>query len=157
MSAEDIFFKTERSYNSSELIIAARNYDMPLKDDISELLDKCILLNTYLGKYFVPSEYITTYDIYYRVDCFDDKASMYGQIENIDWTSMTYRNSHGVGVLVIFPSQLSGNNTLFVNDIVLENTEAGKKVEKNRNAEYTEYNYIYTQLSENLKKEVSGK
>lgn len=157
MSAEDIFFKAERSYNGSELIIVARNYDMPLKDDTSELLDKCILLNTYLGKYFVPSEYITTYDIYYRVDCFDDKASMYGQIENIDWTSMTYRNSHGVGVLVFFPSQLSGNNTLFVNDLVLENTEAGKKVEKNRNAEYTEYNYIYTQLSENLKKEVSGK
>ena len=130
---------------------------MPLKDDTSELLDKCILLNTYLGKYFVPSEYITTYDIYYRVDCFDDKASMYEQIENIDWTCMTYRNSHGAGVLVIFPSQLSGNNTLFVNDLVLENTEAGKKVEKNRNAEYTEYNYIYTQLSENLKKEVSGK
>lgn len=68
---------------------------------------------------------------------------------------MTYRNSHGVGVLVIFPSQLSGSNTLFVNGLVLDNTEAGKKVEKNRNVEYTEYNYIYTQLSENLKKEVS--
>lgn len=155
MSTDDIFFKTERSYNGSELIIVARNYDMPLKDDTSELLDKCILLNTYLGKYFVPGEYITTYDIYYRVDCFDDKASMYGQIENIDWTSMTYRNSYDLfGTL---RSQLSGSNTLFVNGLVLDNTEAGKKVEKNRNAEYTEYNYIYTQLSENLKKEVSGK
>ena len=155
MSAEDIFFKTERSYSGSELIIVARDYDMPLKDDISELLDKCILLNTYLGKYFVPSDYITTYDIYYRVDCFDDKASMYGQGENIDWTSMTYRNSYDLfGTLC---SQLSGSNTLFVNGLVLDNTEAGKKVEKNRNVEYTEYNYIYTQLSENLKKEVSGK
>ena len=155
MSAEDIFFKTERSYNGSELIIAARNYDMPLKDDISELLDKCILLNTYLGKYFVPGGYITTYDIFYRVDCFDDKAAMYGQIENIDRTNMTYRNFHGV--ILNLHSQLSGSNTLFVNGIVLDSTEAGKKVEKNRNAEYTEYNYIYTQLSENLKKEASGK
>ena len=155
MSAEDIFFKAERSYNGSELIIVARNYDMPLKDDTSELLDKCILLNTYLGKYFVPGDYITAYDIYYRVDCFDDKASMYGQVENIDWTSMTYRNSYDLfGTL---RSQLSGSNTLFVNGLVLDNTEAGKKVEKNRNVEYTEYNYIYTQLSENLKKEVSGK
>ena len=123
MSAEDIFFKTERSYNGSELIIAARNYDMPLKDDISELLDKCILLNTYLGKYFVPGGYITTFH----------------------------------GVILNLHSQLSGSNTLFVNGIVLDSTEAGKKVEKNRNAEYTEYNYIYTQLSENLKKEASGK
>ena len=68
---------------------------------------------------------------------------------------MTYRNSYDLfGTL---RSQLGGSNTLFVNELVLDNTEAGKKVEKNRNAEYTEYNYIYTQLSENLKKEVSGK
>ena len=106
MSTDDIFFKTERSYNGSELIIVARNYDMPLKDDTSELLDKCILLNTYLGKYFVPGDYITTYDIYYRVDCFDEKTSMYGQIENIDWTSMTYRNS--CDLFGTLRSQLSG-------------------------------------------------
>lgn len=155
MSTEDIFFKTERSYNGNELIIVARNYDMPLKDDTSEMLDKCILLNTYLGNYFIPGDYIKSYDIYYRVDCFGDKASMYGQIENIDWTNMTYRNSYSL--FGTFCSQLGSSNTLFVNRLVLENTEAGKKVEKNRNAEYTEYNYIYTQLSENLNKEASGK
>ena len=80
---------------------------------------------------------------------------MYGQIENIDWTNMTYRNSYSL--FGTFCSQLGSSNTLFVNRLVLENTEAGKKVEKNRNAEYTEYNYIYTQLSENLNKEASGK
>ena len=153
MSTEDISFKTERSYTFNGLIIVARNYDMPQKDDVSELLDKCILLNTYLGKYFIPGDYIKGYDIYYRVDFFYDKASMYKQIENIDWINLTYRT---YCVIPLYSQSLEGN-TLFVNGLVLDNTEAGKKVEKNRNAEYTEYNYIYTQLSENLKKEVSGK
>lgn len=155
MSVEDISFKTKTSYNGNELIVVARNYEMPLKNDISELLDKCILLNTYLGEYFMPCEYIKTYDIYYRVDCFDDKASMYGQIENIDWANMSYCNSYGAVMLLY--SQRSGSNALFVNGLVLENTEAGEKVERERNSEYTEYNFIYTKLSENLKKEVSGK
>lgn len=161
MSTEDISFKTERSSTCNGLIIVARNYDMPQKDDISELLDKCILLNTYLGKYFIPGDYIKGYDIYYRVDFFDDKASMYEQIENIDWTNMTYRNSVCVirysDLVKSSCSQSLGRNTLFVNGLVLDNTEAGKKVEKNHDAEYVEYDYIYTQLSENLKKEVSGK
>ncbi len=155
MSAEDISFKTERSYDGSELIIVARNYDMPLKDDISELLDKCVLLNTYLGNYFVPGKHITTYDIYYRVDCFDDKASMYGQVENIDWTSMRYHNSYCCVFALSYKN--GGSNTLFVNGLVLDNTEAGKKVEKSSNAEYTKYDCFYIKLSENLKKEVSGK
>ena len=151
MSSENLSFKTERTYSSNELIIVARNYDMPLKDDISELLDKCILLNTYLGSYFIPGRYITAYDIYYRVDCFDDKASMYGQIENIVCPN-TQKNYNCIWGL---SSQLS--NSLFVNGLVLYNTEAGKKAKENRNKEYTEYNFVYTKLSENLKKEVSGK
>ena len=68
---------------------------------------------------------------------------------------MTYRNF--CDLFEGLRLQFGGSNTLFVNGLVLDNTEAGKKVEKNRNAGYTEYNYIFTQLSENLKKEVSGK
>jgi hypothetical protein len=49
------------------------------------------------------------------------------------------------------------HNSLFVNGLVLENTEAGQKVKKQPNSEYTEYNYVFTKLSENLKKEASGK
>ena len=46
---------------------------------------------------------------------------------------------------------------MFVNDLVLDNTEAGDKVERNSSSKYTEYNYIFTNLSKNLKKEVNGK
>ena len=42
-------------------------------------------------------------------------------------------------------------------DLVIVNTEAGKRVKENPHDDYTEYNIVYTKLSENLKKEVNGK
>ena len=46
---------------------------------------------------------------------------------------------------------------MFVNELVLINTDAGEKVEKKPYSEYTEYNYVFTNLSKNLKKEADGK
>ena len=46
---------------------------------------------------------------------------------------------------------------MFVNELVLDNTEAGDKVEHNPNSKYTEYDFIFTNLSKNLKKEANGK
>ncbi len=153
MCSENISFKAEKSYVSydNDLIIVARNYDMPLKGDISELLDRCVLLNTWLRYYFVPLDYVNGYNIYYRVNCFDNKASMYRQLENINWSSMTYSN-HCNGFVTICPQ-----NTLFVNEHVLKNIEASKKVEGMCNTEYTDYDFIFTKLSNNLKKEANGK
>ena len=54
-------------------------------------------------------------------------------------------------------SQQRYQNSLFVNGLVLDNTEAGEKVTRQNNSEYTEYNFVFTKLSENLKKEASGK
>ena len=48
-------------------------------------------------------------------------------------------------------------NSMFVNELVLINTDAGEKVEKQLYSEYTEYNYVFTNLSKNLKKEANGK
>lgn len=153
MATENISFKVEQSYRN-DLIIVARDYEMPLKDDVSELLDKCVLLNTYLGKYFVSCEYIKGYNIFYRVDCFEDKFSMYKELANINYTNMNYSLiTYFMGMY----SQQRYQNSLFVNDIVLENTEAGEKVTRQTNSEYIEYNFVFTKLSENLKKEASGK
>lgn len=49
------------------------------------------------------------------------------------------------------------HDSLFISDLVLKNTEAGEKVSKQENSEYTQYPFVFTKLSENLKKEVSGK
>lgn len=116
------------------------NYNMPQKEKSNELLDNCVLLNTYLSSYFLECGYISGFDIYYRIDCFEDKSKMYGsnfELEN--------------------DSQFPVKSSLFVNELVLINTEAGGKVKKNPYSEYTEYNYVFTNLSKNLKKEVNGK
>lgn len=156
MDMESLSFKTERSsIYGDDLIIVVHNYDMPLKDDISELLDKCVLLNTYLSKYFISCEYIKGFDIHYRVDCFDDKLSMYKELANINYSNMNYSTTT-YSRMGIYPSQRY-QNSLFVNESVLKNTEAGEKVTSQNNSEYTEYNFVFTKLSENLKKEASGK
>ena len=155
METESLSFKTERSsMYGDDLIIVAHNYNMSLQDDTSELLDKCVLLNTYLSKYFTSCEYIKGFDIYYRVDCFDDKFSMYKELENIQCSNVTHPLSYKYQIKLGYQQYY---DSLFVNGLVLENTEAGDKVTRQADSEYTEYNYVFTKLSENLKKEASGK
>ena len=137
-------------YRNNEVRVKITNYNMPLKADSSVLLDKCVLLNTYLSSYFLDCGYIDGFDIYYRLDCFEKKSDMYQA--TFDFTSKAY---------AIDNTRLTNQNTLrnsmFVNNLVLDNTEAGDKVERNPNSDYMEYNYIFTNLSKNLKKEVNGK
>ena len=128
------------SVRGQNIQVKITNYDMPQKENIAELLDKCVLLNTYLSSYFLECEYISGFDIYYRIDCFDEKSKMYGS--NFESVDNLYQQT---------------KNSMFVNELVLINTEAGEKVEKKPYTEYTEYNYVYTNLSKNLKKEASGK
>lgn len=135
---ENISFNN--SYYRSEICVIVRNFNMPLKEDSNALLDKCVLLNTYLSSYFLECEYISKYDIYYREDCFEDKLCLYS-------TDINFRNERSSSL----------HNTIFLDEFVLQNTDAGKKVEKNRYSEYTEYNFIFTNLSKNLKKEVNRK
>ena len=113
---------------------------MPQKENSAELLDKCVLLNTYLSSYFLECGYINGFEIYYRIDCFEDKSKMYGY--SFEPANYPYSQT---------------KNTLFVNELVLINTDAGEKVEKQPHSEYTEYNYVFTNLSKNLKKEANGK
>ena len=134
------FYSFDSSVRGQNIQVKIRDYDMPQKENIAELLDKCVLLNTYLSSYFLECEYISGFDIYYRVDCFDDKSKMYGS--NFESADNLY---------------LQPKNSMFVNELVLINTEAGEKVEKKPYTDYTEYNYVYTNLSKNLKKEASGK
>ena len=134
------FYSFGSSVRGQNIQVEITNYDMPQKENTAELLDKCVLLNTYLSSYFLECEYISGFDIYYRIDCFDDKSKMYGS--NFESVDNLYQQP---------------KNSMFVNELVLINTEAGEKVEKKPYTEYTEYNYVYTNLSKNLKKEASGK
>lgn len=137
---ENISYSLSQNYYSTETLITAKNYNMPTQDEIGTLLDKCVLLNTYMEYYFRSMEYIDSYEILFRVDCFKEKREMYLKAQNISFGSPSYKLS----------------NSLFINELVIINTEAKEKVKPNQYGEYTEYGYIFTKLKENLIKEVEG-
>lgn len=141
---ENISYSMSNSYWNSETRIVAKNYNMPFKEDNSKLLDKCILLNTYLKKYFMPMECIDSYEICYQVNHFEEKQDMYIEAQKINFDNIS-------GTI---------ENALFINELVYINTEAKKK-EPDMVFGYfdtfKQYDYTYTKLSENLKKEVSRK
>ena len=142
-----VSYSNKNSYwNRNDITLIIRNYNMPKKDDINELLDKCVLLHTYLSYYFKELGEVKDYNIFYRVDMFDNKLELCGKVDDIRLTGYRY----------ISPYSIS-SSCLHINNLVIVNTEANKRVQENPHDDYTEYNIVYTKLSENLKKEVNGK
>lgn len=143
LDEENISYSMSKLYWNVETKILATNYNMPTKDDVSALLDKCILLNSYIKNYFIPMEYVSKYDICYQVNHFKDKQDMYLEAQTINFDDISD----------------SLDNGLFINELVYINTEA-KNREPNLQFDYykyQKYDYTYTKLSENLIKEVNGK
>lgn len=138
---ENISFNVKGNYYNTTTTILLKNYDMPLREDASEMLNKCVVLNTYLGGYFKEKDIISNYEIIFRVDNFKEKEEMYINDQEI---------TNGI-------ENAGGNtfsNSLYINELVVINSEAKEKIECT-NKEYYEYNYVYINLSENLKKEAS--
>lgn len=143
LDEENVSYSMSTDYKNSETRIVAINYNMPTKEDVSTLLDKCILMNTYFKNYFIPMEYISKYDICYQVNNYKDKQDMYLEAQTINFASI----------------RDNLDNALFINELVYVNTEAQEK-EPDMNFgdyKYNEYDYTYTKLSKNLEKEVNGK
>ena len=138
---ENISFNVKGNYYNTTTTILLKNYDMPLKADISEMLNKCVVLNTYLCDYFKEKDIISNYEIRFRVDNFKEKEEMYINDQEI---TNEIENASGKDF----------SNSLWINELVVINSEAKEKIECT-NKEYYEYNYVYTNLSENLKKEAS--
>lgn len=137
---ENISYSLSENHYKDETKIIAKNYNMPLKEDSGVLLDKCILLNTYFQNYFEPMKYIDEYEIIFRLDCFNEKKEMYLKSQNID-----FKEVNGTRY----------ENTLLINNLVIINTEANGKVKQDQYNRYVKYNYVFTNVSKNLKKEVS--
>ena len=138
---EKYFDKENISYSMSKDVtrIIVKNYNMPLREDISELLDKCIVLNTYLKHYFLPMQYISGYDIIFRADYYEKKEERYIQSQRIDFREIENTNF---------------DNALFINNMVWNNSEAKEKRQFSSSS-YQEYDYVYTELTKNLEKEVN--
>lgn len=137
-------------------LVVIRNYDVGLKSLIQDLLDKCLLLNTYLSHYIVPMDYLYAFDIYFNVT-YSKTADEYYQNVNLKDMISYFENP---------------TNNLYISDLVVENTDAkddlnNEKLDVNsyalRNSNnkefgqktYVKYNYVFTKLAKNLDKEVS--
>lgn len=153
LDEENISYSMSRNYWISETRIVAKNYNMPIKEDMAKLLDKCILLNTYLKYYFKPMNYITKYDICYQVNCYQDKQNMYLEAQKINF------DNFNASPFIASPFNASLGDALFINKLVHINTEAEDR-EPDLDFSYhtyCRYDYTYTKLAKNLEKEVSGK
>lgn len=138
---DNFSYEVAPNYDFDETRILIQCFDLPLIENTEEMLDKCILLNTYLEHYFRPSGYLNEFDLYFRLDYFKNRYEMYSKSKNIHFKD----------------PNISYCNGLMINKLAWENTEAKEKVQLNQFGPWTEYNYIYTKLANNLDKEVNEK
>ena len=135
-----IYKKYDKFYNTIEIII--KDYNMPYKSNIANLLDKCVLLNTYLSKYFKPLNYITSFGIAFTLTDFLEREKIYDTNTNLEYSHL--------------------DNTIYINKLVKDNLTTEEQFRKvNQLNYYTyydsyyEYDYVFTNLAKNLEKEVS--
>ena len=152
METEDFSCKCKDSFNGkldAEIVICGDF--LPTQDDTQAMLDKCILLNTYLKHYFFPERIISGYKIQYKLDHYDSTAQMYRKM-----SIMPNHNDYFVANYIA--RQAGYENTLYIDKLVWLNTEAKGNVDWNTGCgEYNEYNYCCSNLAKHLDKEVSGK
>ena len=118
--------------------IKIKDYKMTSKEDCADLLERCVLLNTYLWKYFSAVQELGSYSIFYGLHTDPQKLKCLTSVN--DFQSMfTYR--------------------LAINELVRINTDAKEenltKIGQDRlgHAVY-QYDYFYTKLAENLTKSI---
>lgn len=116
---------------------------LPTQDDTQAMLDKCILLNTYLSHYFLPLREVSRYSIYFKLDSYRNSTDMYQGLSSVSYPTSGYN---------------SNNDTLFIDKLVWLNTEAKNNAEWTSGfSSYIAYDYYFTNLAKHLDKEVSGK
>ena len=148
LDEENISYNLRSDYFSSETRIIAKNYNMPYKEDVSTLLDKCVLLNTYLGRYFEPNGDVESYDIHYMVNYYSKKEQMYLEAQKIDTMKAGPFDWSFMG-------QSQYWNKLLINDLVVENAKCKVNKEDRVDEKWSIYDFIYTTLGANLRKEAS--
>ena len=137
-----VYRKYDKYYRIMEIII--KDYNMPYKSNTVDLLDKCVLLNTYLNHYFVPLNYISTFGIAFNLTDFYGKEKIYDACDYLEYSHL--------------------NNTIYINELVKENLPTKENFERvderyhyTYRDNYYKYDYVFTKLAKNLDKEVNGK
>ena len=134
-------------YSGTNVRLLVKNYEMFLKENISQLLDKCILLNTYLSYYFKPIGAINDYFINFRVDDYSDRKEMYKYDSKLKFPSRFD--------LTRTEARLRINNLVITNSLEAQERFKTSSISSNIDVFY-DYPYVYTNLAKNLEKEVKG-
>lgn len=140
---ENITYSMDKNFANTETRVIAKAFNLPLQDDTRILLDKCVVLNTYMQKYFLPGHFVSAYDIYFRLDYFEEKSQMYLQSQNLTADNFV-QTIGGQGTL---------HNSLFLSKNVIHNTYAGLKVTPSETDEFTVYSGIAGELASDIEKE----
>lgn len=141
VQGQSFYLLNNFQYKQNAEIVIKSDF-LPRKDDIAALLDKSILLNTYLKHFFLPVGDISGYDIHYRVDSFESSHKMFEQFGKANSPNRFYGGAE---------------NSLHINKLVWLNTEAKENTQWSSYSEYITYDYYFTNLAKNLDKEASGR
>lgn len=141
--AEEVHFTIGEDFSKSETRVVVKAFNLPAREENQKLLDKCVVLNTYLQKYFLPLGLVDAYEVFYRLDYYPDKQEMY-----VKSHSMNFNN------YVSLENREGYFNCLLVNSNVINCTDAGKSIKDNPEADFVAYDAVLTTLAEALEKEV---
>lgn len=123
----------------SALLIRINDYNIMQKEDVQDILDRCVLLNTYLSSYFEPMGIVDSYQLFYGV----------------------HHHNNKIDCLTAYNDFYRQNCTFCINDLVKINTKANTELRGNQtvgkddssNSVYV-YDFVYSDLSNDLKKQV---
>ena len=140
---DNVIFSPLSSQYRNDIIIA--DYDLFSKSDVSNLLDKCVLLNTYLSNYFVPKGDIITYSIYFTVKHFEKGKDMFAHIDFDELKRLAL---------------LPGKSTVYIDSEAALNSKAQNYISRLTPAvigykKFYEYNFIFKNLADQLKAELN--
>lgn len=105
------------------------------KEETENLLDKCILLNTY-SNYFINQKYCDSIKIVCGKKCYETHDEM----------AQNFKGD-------IINKQVSFRYSLAIDNLVKINTSANKRIQNSYSCDFYEYNYVFTKLQEDLKKQ----
>ena len=128
-----VLIEKSNSY-SSKYIFTVIDNSVNTQEETENLLDKCVLLNTYTS-YFVNHDKCQSIRIVCGMKCYDDNKEL----------AECFKRD-------ILNKQISFQHGLAIDELVRFNTSAKEKISKGY-YEFYEYNYIFTKLLEDLKKQ----
>lgn len=137
------FVDARNDYSGTNVRILIKDYEMPDNENTNKLVDKCVLLNTYMSCYFKPLDIIEDYFIQLRLDCYNNRKDFYSKDGRVGFVDAREFNKE---------------SRMKFNSLAIQNSYAKKKFNGDVGWDgnlFYDYNYIWTDLSDDLDKEVS--